>query len=60
MWRGPSLRVARGRLWPRRPLEKPASAAALRPDMKVLFMSVYTSEGIVHPGVLTRDPAFLQ
>jgi PAS domain S-box-containing protein len=34
--------------------------ASLRPDMKVLFMSGYTNEGIVHQGVLERDTAFLQ
>src|SRR5579859_593843 len=31
-----------------------------RPEMKVLFMSGYTNEGIVHQGVLDRDTAFLQ
>jgi two-component system cell cycle sensor histidine kinase/response regulator CckA len=34
--------------------------AARHPDLKVLFMSGYTNEGIVHNGVLARDTAFLQ
>lgn len=34
--------------------------SALYPDLKVLFMSGYTSEGIVHNGVLERDTAFIQ
>jgi two-component system cell cycle sensor histidine kinase/response regulator CckA len=34
--------------------------ATVQPDMKVLFMSGYTSEGIVHHGVLERGTAFLQ
>lgn len=34
--------------------------AEIHPNIKVLFMSGYTSEGIVHNGVLERDTAFLQ
>jgi len=32
----------------------------LRPDIKVLFMSGYTDNAIVHHGILDRDIAFLQ
>jgi two-component system cell cycle sensor histidine kinase/response regulator CckA len=33
---------------------------AIRPDMKVLFMSGFTSHAIVHKGILDEDVAFLQ
>jgi len=33
---------------------------ALRPDLKVLYMSGYTSDAIVHHGILDPDTAFLQ
>jgi FixJ family two-component response regulator len=33
---------------------------ALRPDLKVLFISGYTDDAIIHQGVLTSDTAFLQ
>jgi two-component system cell cycle sensor histidine kinase/response regulator CckA len=32
----------------------------LRPQMKVLFMSGYTGQAIVHHGVIESDSAFLQ
>jgi two-component system cell cycle sensor histidine kinase/response regulator CckA len=34
--------------------------AALRPEMKVLFMSGYTDDAIVHHGVLDADTPFIQ
>jgi response regulator RpfG family c-di-GMP phosphodiesterase len=34
--------------------------AALRPEMKVLFMSGYTDEAIVHHGVLDAKTPFIQ
>src|SRR5260370_3218791 len=34
--------------------------AARRPEMKVLFMSAYTDEAIVHHGVLDADTRFIQ
>jgi len=34
--------------------------AAQRPDMKVLFMSGYTDDAIVHHGVLDADTPFIQ
>jgi two-component system, cell cycle sensor histidine kinase and response regulator CckA len=33
---------------------------ALRPDLKVLFVSGYTDDAIIHQGVLSSDTAFLQ
>jgi CheY-like chemotaxis protein len=33
---------------------------SLRPELKVLYMSGYTDEAIVHHGVLDRDTVFLQ
>ena len=34
--------------------------AALRPEMKVLFMSGYTDDAIVHHGVLDADTPFIR
>ncbi len=34
--------------------------ASLRPQMKVLFMSGYTDNAIVHHGVLNEDTAYIQ
>jgi PAS domain S-box-containing protein len=34
--------------------------AALRPDIKVLYMSGYTDDAVVHHGVLSQDMAFIQ
>jgi CheY-like chemotaxis protein len=34
--------------------------AALRPDIKVLYMSGYTDDAIVHHGVLSEDMPFIQ
>lgn len=34
--------------------------AGIRPRMKVVFMSGYTDDSIVHQGVLDADVAFLQ
>ncbi len=34
--------------------------APLQPEMKVLFMSGYTSDAIVHQGVLAPGVAFIQ
>jgi len=34
--------------------------AALRPDIKVLYMSGYTDDAIVHHGVLTQEMPFIQ
>ncbi len=34
--------------------------ASMHPDIKVLFMSGYTNEGIFRHGVLEKDTAFLQ
>ena len=36
------------------------SLVPLRPEMKVLYMSGYTDDAIVHHGVLERDIDFLQ
>ena len=36
------------------------SLVSLRPEMKVLYMSGYTDDAIVHHGVLERDIDFLQ
>ena len=33
---------------------------ALRPDIKVLYMSGYTDDAIVHHGVLTQEMPFIQ
>ena len=33
---------------------------ALRPDIKVLYMSGYTDDAIVHHGVLSHDMPFIQ
>jgi two-component system cell cycle sensor histidine kinase/response regulator CckA len=35
-------------------------ATAIRPDLKVLFMSGYTDDAIVHHGVLDPDTAFIE
>lgn len=40
--------------------EVAARLAALRPEMKVLFMSGYTDEAIVHHGVIDAGIAFLE
>ena len=37
-----------------------ARLAALRPSMKVVYMSGYTDDAIVRHGVMTRDVPFLQ
>ena len=34
--------------------------AQLRPEMKVLFMSGYTDDAIVHQGVLDEEALFIQ
>ena len=34
--------------------------AALRPDIKVLYMSGYTDDAMVHHGVLSQDMPFIQ
>ena len=41
-------------------LELATRLAAVRPKMKVLFMSGYTDDAIVRRGVLADDAAFLQ
>jgi hypothetical protein len=33
---------------------------ALRPDIKVLYMSGYTDEAVLHHGLLSQDVPFLQ
>jgi YesN/AraC family two-component response regulator len=33
---------------------------AIRPDIKILFMSGYTDQSVVHHGILDTDAALLQ
>ena len=40
--------------------EVASRVAALRPDMKVLFMSGYTDDAIVHHGVLDAETPFIE
>ena len=37
-----------------------AKVTALRPGIKVLYMSGYTDDAVVHHGVLTQDVPFIQ
>jgi CheY-like chemotaxis protein len=37
-----------------------AQLSALRPGLKVLFMSGYTDDGVLPPGILANGSAFLQ
>ena len=40
--------------------EVASRVAALRPGIRVLYMSGYTDDAVVHHGVLTRDMPFIQ